>query len=437
MENEIRISADEYVQQGQTLMGAAKYADAVSYFDKALEAEPMHYAAHVSKGIAYLLQSETGLARECFNRAAMVDKTAPTAYFYLGSTDLMEGMPEQGILHYNEAISYGYVGDDVYFNLALLYEQVGSGDDAVKNINKAIALDGANPRYYSKKASLQITLGKYAEAVQTCEELRRLVPDSFESFHLAAAAYTAMGNYTAADKLLDFAGEAFPDDLGIRNDRVRVLLAQDRVEEALELLNSMLEIAETPEEKENVLIGLGKAAGQKGDLDTMISRLEEALAIGAGESMDLEARYLLMNACIASGNFQKLLTNASEIVKGDNRNAFVLSGMYYVALAKRQLNDPAANGAYQEAIRYYRDISLEDPSRTDAYLFRAMCLKDLDQYDKALELVDYVLKLQPENGQLHAVRGNLLRGAGRDAEAEQELRLAERYGFASPIGKEA
>ena len=437
MEDVTRMNADEYVQQGQTLLGAAKIEDALSYFDKALEENPMHYDAHVSKGIAYLMQGATGTARECFERAVMVDKTFPSAYFYLGDADLLEGMPEQGILHYNTAISYGYENADVYFNLALLHEQLGAGDDAMKNINKAISLEELNARYRSKKAALQITMGKYAEAIQTCEELRRLVPDSFESFHLASTAYAAMGNYEAADRLLAFAEEAFPGDLDIRYDRTRVLLAQDRVDEALELLNGMREIAETPEEQQGILIGLGKAAGQKGDTAGMIAYLEEALAIGGNENSDIEARYLLMNACIAEGDFKKLLENAEKIAEGDNRNEFVLSGKYYIAMAKRQLNDPSATAAYKEAISYYRSISLDNPSRTDAYLFRAMCLKDLNQYDKALELVDYVIKLQPENGQLHAVRGNLLRGAGRNAEADQEFRLAEQFGFDSPIGKEA
>jgi len=44
--------ADEYVQQGQVLIGSEKFEEAVVYFDKALNEDPMHQVAYISKGVA-------------------------------------------------------------------------------------------------------------------------------------------------------------------------------------------------------------------------------------------------------------------------------------------------------------------------------------------------------------------------------------------------
>ena len=41
--------ADEYVQQGQVLIGSEKFEEAIVYFDKALNEDPMHQVAHISR----------------------------------------------------------------------------------------------------------------------------------------------------------------------------------------------------------------------------------------------------------------------------------------------------------------------------------------------------------------------------------------------------
>ena len=43
----------------------------------------------------------------------------------------------------------------------------------------------------------------------------------------------------------------------------------------------------------------------------------------------------------------------------------------------------------------------------DSYLLRAMCLKDMGQYDKALELAEYVLDLQPNSSEAKAFKDSL------------------------------
>lgn len=59
-----------------------------------------------------------------------------------------------------------------------------------------------------------------------------------------------------------------------------------------------------------------------------------------------------------------------------------------------------------------------------------MCYKDLGNFDKALETIDYVILIQPENGQLHQIKGNILREmGGRSNEAEEEYKRAKALGF--------
>ena len=75
---------------------------------------------------------------------------------------------------------------------------------------------------------------------------------------------------------------------------------------------------------------------------------------------------------------------------------------------------------YQEAVSAYRQQSLDMPGNLDAYLLRIMCLRDMEQYEKALELTDYVLQLKPDRAEPRMLRISVLEAMGRTEEAQTE-----------------
>ena len=58
-----------------------------------------------------------------------------------------------------------------------------------------------------------------------------------------------------------------------------------------------------------------------------------------------------------------------------------------------------------------------------------MCEREIKNYEKAMESVNYVLLLQPDNAQLHQIKGNLLLDQGKKGEAQQEYAEAKRLGL--------
>jgi hypothetical protein len=78
---------------------------------------------------------------------------------------------------------------------------------------------------------------------------------------------------------------------------------------------------------------------------------------------------------------------------------------------------------YTEAINEFRRQSLESPGNLDAYLLRTMCLRDTEQYDKALELLSYVITLQPERSEPRLLKVSVLEVLGRTAEAEEKSKI--------------
>ena len=54
-----------------------------------------------------------------------------------------------------------------------------------------------------------------------------------------------------------------------------------------------------------------------------------------------------------------------------------------------------------------------------------MCLKGLKDFEKALEICDYLLKVDSSSKQYHRLRADVLHSAGREEEALEEVKISE------------
>lgn len=427
--SEKQIEAGEYLQMGQTLLGAEKFKEAIEKFDKSLKCDPMNKITYISEGIAYANLEDYDRAKKCFHKAIKIDKNFPDGYFQLGNIYFLEGDFEKGLKNYNQALFLGYNNEGLYYNLGLAYEEREEYEEAVRNYSKAISMNEMEPVYMIRKASLQIMMGKCEEALQTLEKLRMHCPESFDGYHLTAAAYTLLGKYEEANKALEYAQRLFPDDKDLLFDRMRVLVTQGSIEEALKLLERAQEMECTDEEKKEVLLNKGKIYIQKENLEEAVREFVAALAIPGGIEENGEIQYLLMNCYLLLKDYENLLKVSRSVDRKNTDNAYNLCGMYFECMALKLMESGDFQKTCEDAVRYYRSISLKEPSRIDVYLFRAMCYKELKEYEKAIESVDYVLLLQPDNAQLHQIKGNILSEMpGKEAEAQKEYEAVKGLG---------
>lgn len=432
---EVQIEAQEYLQMGQTLLGAEKPKEAVEMLNKALNCDPMNKITHITMGIAYAGMERYSEAKKSFNNAIKLDKTFADAFFQLGNVAFLEDDFSEGLNNYNQAIYFGYANAELYYNLGLVYEEREEYSEALRNYTKAITVNPNSPVYMVRKASLQIMIGKYEEALQTLEKLRINCPDSFDGYHLTAAVFTMLGEYEKADELLKHAQVMFPDDKDLIMDRIRVLVTKGDDQAALNILQDAKKMDCTAEEIKEIYLNEAKIYAQQENIEKSIEIFEKALELPDALDMNPEIRYYLMNAYMAVADYENLRKITKTVDRKDTVNAFNLCGVYFECVALKALDNEEYTKMYEKAIKYYRNISLDDPSRIDAYLFRAMCYKDLKKYEKAVETIDYVILIQPKNGQLHQIKGNILSEMGQKPEAQAEYEEAKKLGFdASVLG---
>ena len=140
---------------------------------------------------------------------------------------------------------------------------------------------------------------------------------------------------------------------------------------------------------------------------------------------DGEARFMLMNLYLAKPDYVTALEQAKALVANDAEDMYYYAALYYRAFCTAKLdNAEEAKKFYKEANSIYRLATLKRPEAIDVYLYRAMCLKDMEEYDKAMEILDFILGLSLEVAEVYMLKGEIYRIQGRKSQSDEELQKA-------------
>lgn len=422
MEN---LTVKEYLTQGSVLAGQGKYDQALAYYDKAEHENPMEIEVYLSKGIAYANLDRLDEAKAQFEKALKVNRASGLTYFHLGSIALLQGDVAFGFENYNKAIAHGYDDAQLYYSIGLLHEENGEADMAIRNYSKAIMRDAMRPDIRIRKARLLLQGNHFPEALQALDETILTNPDVFEGYHLKFSVLMQLKQYAKAEEVIEGAIKLFPKDPGFVIDKASLYIAQNKVDDALAVLTE-LENAEETDDAVHRRIHMEKAQifATQDDVRAAISALEQAKALSdKNGEFDTEVIFLLANCHLSTEEYEKVLDYARQLLEKANDGYSKESARYFEPFALKMLGHmDEAMPLYKDAINEYRNQALSAPGNLDAYLLRTMCLRDIEQYDKALELIDYVITLQPERAEPRLLRVTILEALGRTDEATNEAK---------------
>lgn len=415
----------EWIRQGQVLTGHEMFSEAEVYFNKALSSDPLNYTAYMSRGIMWASCGELEKAKADFKRAVKVNREIPDAYYHLGNIAFMQDDFEEGVKQFNLAIAKGYDDAELYFHFGMVYEEHQNYENAIRHYTKAIHKEGLNPEFRIRKAIVQTKAELWEEAIETLDDLYLVAPDSFEYYHLKALVLISMNRLEEADSLLAEANERFPDDLDLLNDRISVLVSTGNIDQALTYIAQIKNQLGEPVALQKLLLSEGKLYAAQQQLTKAIESLNKAVSIDAVPVQSTEALYLLINIHHTEAEYDKMIAAAEKMLDYQNLNAYALSAWYYIAVGKKARGDSDSEAYYRQIIKNYRTVGLDDPARIDAYLYRAMAYKDIKEYTKALELMDYIALLQPNNADIHTIKAVIYTEMGKPKEAQAEQLLAK------------
>ena len=421
---------EEYMQQGSVLVGQGMYEEAMAYYEKAEQENPMNVDIYIAKGIALANMNLLTDAKVEFEKALIIDKEMGLVHFHLGSVAIMEGDLSEGLSYYNKAIAFGYDDAQLYYSLGLLHEENGEYEIAIRQYSKAIKKNPYRPDMHMRKAQLLIKVSQLPEAVQALDEAILHNPDVFDGYHLKFSLLLEMQQYDIAETFLDNVIEQFPDDQRFKMDRVKLLMLLDRAEEAEKNLMAIESDPTTEDDvRRSVYMTLAQMHATDGNLEEAIAVLDKAVDISEKYEMyDEEVKFLLMNCYLGLEKFEEVLTVSRDLIEHAQYSEHQNSARYFEPMALKMLGkEEEAIPLYEQAINDLRSQSLDRPGEMDLYLLRIMCLRDIKAYEKAMELLDYVMTLLPDRMEPKVVKVSLLEAMGHTEEAKklgEEVRAA-------------
>ena len=404
--------AQEYINQGAVLYGEDKFADARIYFEKAAAEDQMNDEAYILIAQTCIMQDDYAAARENLKKALLLDKKNGLTYFHLGNVEMLEGNTDAAKEHFTKAISLGANSVDIYLTLAAAEEESRDYDKAMTYYDKALAADKYNGFARLRKIQLFLMHGRMPEALKACDQMLETCPEVFEGYHYKAGVLCELNRPAEAKALLDTALERFPDDADLYYDMVGVLQQLGESETALAMLEEKVPITE-----DNALEYHKRKAQLYMGMLRVDAALEELKPVYYAER-DQESGYLLACIYMSREDYTSLLEVTQQMVDTQELDSYYYAALYYRAIALQRLGRTAdGEQALREANVLFRAECAKKPGQIELYMYRAMCHKELQEYQKAMDMIDYLLRAAPENGEVYLLRSQIYEELGEKEKA--------------------
>ena len=127
---------------------------AIATYERVLELDPDHAAAHINLGTLYYNRQDYKAAEEHYRRALRIDPKYALAHFDLGNVLDETGRVSEAIQTYLSALQLAPTYADAHYNLALAYEKMKEPRKALKHWQAYVRLDATGP--WSVHARTQI-----------------------------------------------------------------------------------------------------------------------------------------------------------------------------------------------------------------------------------------------------------------------------------------
>jgi len=207
-------SAYEYYMQGKGYLQRYEVAQnldtAISLFNRALEQDPKYALAEAGLGEAYWRSYEqtkdTHLAEEARKSSAAaiaLNDQLPQVYVTSGMVRTGTGHYEEAIQDLQKALALDPINSDASRELAKTYQQMGKLKDAETTYLNAIAMHPGYWGAHNELGGFYYRLGRYAEAEKEFRIVVELTPDNARGYsNLGVIAYS-QNRYEEAARLYE------------------------------------------------------------------------------------------------------------------------------------------------------------------------------------------------------------------------------------------
>ncbi|HEV2845965.1 MAG TPA: tetratricopeptide repeat protein [Thermoanaerobaculia bacterium] len=212
-------------EYGQSLVGLARWADAIPVLEKATRLNPLDIEAWQLLGRAQLASGRREDATRSMEEFRKLQSAQKSNSERVNEIDRAEADP---------------TGRNLQEATALV--AAGRNDDALAVIRQEIGFVPNDPRPRILEVTTLLAAKRPEEALKAAEAAVAAGPDNPDYLHLRGAARLALRQLPEAEKDLRQAIQAKPGHVGAMNDLAALLISAGRKDEARELLRKVLAV---------------------------------------------------------------------------------------------------------------------------------------------------------------------------------------------------
>jgi spermidine synthase len=298
-----------------------------------------------------------------------------SAYYYLARAFRVMGTTQDEINALQKAITLDPDFYDAYMELGIAFEAQGRPDEANRQFSDALRLKPGSAEAYNNIGNVMAMQGKADEAVSYYSRALQVNPGFVEAHNNIASILEAQGKTEEAINHYSMALQIEPDNAESHKDFGRLLLEQGRHEDALSHFNKALKVDPGDADLYNYT---GMTLGQQGQMSAAVDHFMEALRI--------------------------------------NPNHFLAHKNLGVTLLKQ--------GKSQEAADHFLKASEIKPDDPEVHKMLGMILENQGRFKEAAGHYSEALKLEPDSAENHDNLGVALAQMGQLAEAIKHFNKA-------------
>ncbi|SEK38566.1 Tetratricopeptide repeat-containing protein [Colwellia chukchiensis] len=335
---------------------------AEKHYRQAIQLNPNYLDAYKNLGLLHFANQAFAQAKTNFQQVIALAKHDVSAITSLANIYKAQEDFQNAVKYYQQALAINPNYVNALHNLGVAYRMQGDFANALSCFKKAQAIAPNIAELDYNEANTQFDIGNFQAAEQAYWRALQKAPDNCEVHETLNEFYWQIGKKDQFGKSFKMAIEHLPSHSALRHAYAESLLSSGHKEQALQVVEQALSLAQNPE----LLHLKGKLLATMGELANAITWIETSL----------DKQYKLTNALdliellIIVGDYEKALQRIAHAEKIAPHNQLLIA---YKSVCWRLTDD----ARYLWLIDYQKHIQTYDIPVPKGYSSRAMFLEEL------------------------------------------------------------
>ncbi|OBZ84303.1 Mitochondrial import receptor subunit tom70 [Choanephora cucurbitarum] len=229
-------------------------AEALTWFNKAIEADPKYVQSYIKRSSIYMEQGDVEATYKQFEEAVAINPSDPDIYYHRGQVNYISGNYDAAAKDYSESIKLDDSFVYAHIQLGVVQYKLGSISSSMSTFNNTLKKFANSTDVHNYYGELLVDQQKLPEAIEMFGKAMTLDPKNpLPYINKAMLMYQVLNNIEEATKLCQSALEVDPACDAAVASLAQILLEQGKPEEALKYYKMAIDLARTEAELEHAI----------------------------------------------------------------------------------------------------------------------------------------------------------------------------------------